>query len=299
MSPLLLSVVIPTKNRCHILPLTLQALEAQTGLDGSFEVIIADDGSTDGTPELLEGGQRFRFAMRSIRLTSGGPGRARNRAIALAQAARVLLLGDDTPPRSDALACHVEAAAGREIGVQGRIEWETGAPITRVMRFLSPEGAQFYFKGLRHGESIPYTAHYASNYSAPTRWFLEDPFDEGFRSAAFEDTELAYRWTRKGRTTIYWENAVCAHRHHYERIEAFLRRQQAAGLGARRAVRLHPGLAARTILQPFAVGVLHGARYGLRRLRGIACDEDLWDLSCRAAFFEGLFARADNSAAAS
>jgi glycosyltransferase involved in cell wall biosynthesis len=291
MSPLLLSVVIPTKNRCHILRLTLQALEAQTGLDGSFEVIIADDGSTDGTPELLEGGHRFRFAVRSIRLTSGGPGRARNRAIALAQAARILLLGDDTPPRRDALACHVEAAAGREVGVQGRIEWEPGAPITPVMRFLSPEGPQFYFKGLRHGESIPYTAHYASNYSAPTPWFLEDPFDEGFRSAAFEDTELAYRWTRKGRTTIYWENAVCAHRHHYERIETFLRRQHAAGLGARRAVRLHPGLAARTILQPFAVGLLHGARYGLRRLWGNACDEDLWDLSCRAAFFEGLFAR--------
>ena len=301
MSVLLLTVVIPTKNRSHFLPLTLQALEAQTGLDGPFEVIIADDGSTDGTPALLEGVHGFRFAMRSIRLTPGGPGRARNRAIALAQAARILLLGDDTPPRTDALARHIEAAAGRAIGVQGRIEWEPGAPITRVMRFLAPEGPQFYFKGLRHGEPIPYTAYYASNYSAPTRWFLEDPFDEELPAAAFEDTELAYRWTRKGRTTIYWENAVCVHRHHYERIETFLTRQRAAGLGARLAVRRHPGLAAKTILQPFAVGVLHGARYGLRRLRGTARDEDRWDLLCRAAFFKGLFKvkRSGSSAATS
>jgi glycosyltransferase involved in cell wall biosynthesis len=299
MSHLLLSVVIPTRNRRHILPLTLQALEAQTGLDGPFEVIVADDGSTDGTPELLEGGHRFRFLLRSIRLTPGGPARARNRAIGLAQAARILLLGDDTPPRADALARHVEAAAGREVGVQGRIEWEPGAPITPVMRFLAPEGPQFYFKGLRHGEPIPYTAYYVSNYSAPTRWFLEDPFDEEFPAAAFEDTELAYRWTLKGRTTIYWENAVCAHRHHYERIETFLTRQRAAGLGARRAVRLHPGLAAKTILQPFAVGVLHGARYGLRLLSGNARDEDRWDLLCRGAFFQGLFARSGSSAVAS
>lgn len=301
MSALLLTVVIPTKNRSHILPLTLQALDAQTGLGGPFEVIIADDGSTDGTPALLEGAHGFRFAMRFLRLTPGGPGRARNRAIALAQAARILLLGDDTPPRADALARHVEAAAGREIGVQGRIEWEPGAPITPVMRFLAPEGPQFYFKGLGHGEPIPYTACYASNSSAPTRWFLEDPFDEGFPAAAFEDTELAYRWARKGRTTIYWDNAVCAHRHHYERIEPFLTRQRAAGRGAGRAVRRHPGLAAKTILQPFAVGVLHGARYGLRRLRGNARDEDRWDLLCRTAFFKGLFEfkRSGGSAAAS
>lgn len=298
MSVPLLTVVIPTRNRSHILPLTLQALEAQTGLDGPFEVIIADDGSSDGTPALLEGVHGFRFAMRSIRLTPGGPGRARNRAIARAQAARILLLGDDTPPRTDALTRHVEAAAGREIGVQGRIEWEPGAPITPVMRFLAPEGPQFYFKGLRHGEPIPYTAYYASNFSAPTRWFLEDPFDEELPAAAFEDTELAYRWTRKGRTTIYWENAVCAHRHHYERIESFLTRQRAAGLGARRAVRRHPGLAAKTILQPFAVGVLHAARYGLRRLRGNARDEDRWDLLCRAAFFKGLLNRSGSPAAA-
>jgi glycosyltransferase involved in cell wall biosynthesis len=290
MSALLLSVVIPTRNRSSLLSLTLQALEAQTGLDGAFEVIVADDGSTDGTRMLLEGDHRFRFALRSVRLTPGGPGRARNRAIVLAQAARVLLLGDDTPPRADVLARHVEAAAGREVGVQGRIEWDPGTPITPVMRFLAPAGPQFYFKGLRHGEPIPYTAYYASNFSAPTEWFLEDPFDEEFIAAAFEDTELAYRWARKGRTTIFCETAVCDHRHLYERIETFLARQRTAGLGARRAARLHPGLAVETILQPLAVGLLHAARYGLRRLRGNASDEDRWDLLCRAAFLKGLLA---------
>ena len=291
MSAPLLTVVIPTKNRSHILPLTLQALEAQTGLDGPFEVIIADDGSTDGTPELLEGRHRFRFALRSIRLTPGGPGRARNRAIALAQAARILLLGDDTPPRTDALARHVEAAAGREIGVQGRIEWEPGAPITPVMRFLAPEGPQFYFKGLRHGEPIPYTACYASNYSAPTRWFLEDPFDEELSAAAFEDTELAYRWHLRGRTILYWESAVCRHRHLYESIEPFLSRQGRAGSAARHAVRKHPGMTGRTVIQPLLAGVLVAGRYAIRRLAGKRPEADLWDLKARAAFFRGFFGR--------
>jgi glycosyltransferase involved in cell wall biosynthesis len=289
MSRLLLSVVIPTRNRSHILSLTLHALEAQTGLDGAFEVIVADDGSTDGTPDLLEGGHRFRLALRSLRLTPGGPARARNRAIALAEGPRILLLGDDTPPRTDVLARHVGAAAGRDVGVQGRIEWEPDAPITPVMRFLAPEGPQFYFKGLRHGEPNPYTACYGSNFSAPTQWFLEDPFDEEFRAAAFEDTELAYRWIRKGRATIYWENAVCAHRHLYESIEPFLARQRRAGRAARHAIRCHPGMAARTVVQPFLVGLLGAVRYSGRRFWRKSTESDLWDLKVKAAFFRGFF----------
>ena len=158
------------------------------------------------------------------------------------------------------------------------------------MRFLAPEGPQFYFKGLENGRPIPYTAVYASNFSAPTRWFLEDPFDEGFPSAAFEDTELAYRWGRKGRRAIYWEGALAVHRHHYERIETFLSRQRAAGRAARHAVRLHPAMALETILKPLAVGLLFGARYGLHRLGGASSETQLWDLRCRAAFLHGVLA---------
>lgn len=225
-----------------------------------------------------------------MRLQGSGPAAARNRAIRLARAPRVLLLGDDTFAEPDAVARHLEAAAGREIGVQGRIPWDSEAPITPVMRFLAPEGPQFYFKGLVHGRPIPYTSVYASNFSAPTRWFLEDPFDEGFPAAAFEDTELAYRWGRKGRTAIYWETAVSVHRHHYDRIETFLERQRAAGQAARHAARLHPAMALETILKPLAVGLLFSARYALRRLRGGAHETQLWDLKCRRAFLEGLLA---------
>lgn len=287
----LISVVIPTRDRSEYLRQTLHSLDRQAAIPGTFEVIVADDGSTDDTRELLAGAEAFRFALRSVRLTPGGPGRARNRAIALAGGARVLLLGDDTPARTDLLSQHLEGAAGREIGVQGRLEWDPAAPITPVMRFLAPEGPQFYFKGLRHGQPIPYTAYYASNFSAPRQWFLEDPFDEGFTTAAFEDTELAYRWTRKGREAIYWETAVCAHRHHYPRIGSFLAKQREAGRAARRAARLHPGMAARTILQPLAVGLWLAARCGLTHFPGRVPESQLWDLRCRTAFLKGLLAR--------
>lgn len=285
------TVVIPTRDRLELLRLALDALSVQTVPPSGFEVVVADDGSSDGTPAFLAAPPDYPFVLRPTRLPGLGPAAARNRAIREARAPRVLLIGDDTFPAADLLGQHLAAARGNEVGVQGRIEWDPERPVTPVMRFLAPEGPQFYFKGLAHGEAVPYTQQYSANFSAPTHWFREDPFDEAFPAAAFEDTELAFRWHRRGRPVIYSENAVCRHRHHYGSIEAFLERQLAAGRASRRAIRLHPVMAVRTILQPLALGLLHGARYAVRRLRATASEEEHWDLLCRGAFLRGLFSR--------
>lgn len=289
----LVSVVIPTKNRCATLALTLEALERQAGIGGPFEVIVADDGSSDGTAEYLasrESGPNG-YALRSLRLSGSGPAKARNRAIALASAPRVLLLGDDTIPASDVIARHLAAAGAEDVGVQGRIEWDPAAPVTPVMRFLAPEGHQFYFKGLEEGSPLPYTRQYGSNFSAPTRWFRDDPFDENFPAPAFEDTELAFRWRRRGRRVIYSQAAVCGHRHHYGSIEEFIQRQRVAGRAARYAVSRHPALVLKTVLQPLAVALRNAMRRAGGRLLGKDREEDAWDLRCRAAFFRGFFGR--------
>jgi glycosyltransferase involved in cell wall biosynthesis len=51
------SIIIPTYNRAHQLLLTLTSFETQTYPKDLFEVIVADDASTDGTRELVEGYQ--------------------------------------------------------------------------------------------------------------------------------------------------------------------------------------------------------------------------------------------------
>lgn len=290
MSPPAISVVIPTRDRRDVLALTLEALDRQTGVNGGFEVVVADDGSSDGTSEwLAANGSRFGFPLTSVQLAGGGPAAARNRGIERCAGERVLLLGDDTPPAPDLIDAHRRIAAGRRVGVQGRIDWDPGGPVTPVMQFLAPEGPQFYFRGLVHGKPIPYTVQYGSNLSAPARWFREDPFDETFPHAAFEDTELAFRWRRRGHSVIYSESAVCGHRHHYDSIEVFLEKQLSAGRAARYAVGLHPAMAARIVLQPILVGLFHGARHAWRRGLGKALEQDRWDLRCRAAFVRGFF----------
>jgi glycosyltransferase involved in cell wall biosynthesis len=285
------SVVIPTRDRRPLLDLTLAALADQQEAP-PFEVVVADDGSSDGTARHLEDlAGRLPYPLRVLSLPAAGPAAARNRGIAVARAPRVLLLGDDTVPARDLLAAHQRAAAGREAGVQGRIDWHPELTVTPLMQFLAPEGPQFYFRGLLDGQAIPFTAVLGSNLSAPTNWFRDEPFDEGFPAAAFEDTEIAYRWGRRGRAVLWCEAARCFHHHRYDRLEDFLTRQQRAGRAARHAVARHPGMAWRTVVAPLAIGLVFAARLLVRRLAGQATATDLWDLRARAAFLRGLVSR--------
>ena len=91
------SVVIPTYNRLDTLPEVLQALEYQAEAP-PFEVIVVDDGSTDGTPSWLSGYRPDRLELRCFHQPNSGPALARNHGVAEARGARVAFLGDDTVP---------------------------------------------------------------------------------------------------------------------------------------------------------------------------------------------------------
>jgi len=70
---MLFSVVIPTYNRVHLLARTLESVWRQCFTD--YEVVVVDDGSTDGTQAYMQGvGNKVRV----IGQANSGPGAARN-----------------------------------------------------------------------------------------------------------------------------------------------------------------------------------------------------------------------------
>ncbi len=87
------SVVIPTYNRANDLRRCLDSLRAQTIDD--FEVLICDDGSTDGTAEVWKEYSQFLDVTYDFAENWGGPARPRNRGIALARAPYVAFLDSD------------------------------------------------------------------------------------------------------------------------------------------------------------------------------------------------------------
>jgi len=207
----------------------------------------------------------------------------------------VLFLGDDTRPAPGTLRAHLDLAErhsseGLGAGVQGHIDWDPDHEITELMHFLAPAGPQFYFKGLRAEQPIPFTAVLGSNLSVPTEWLRREPFDEGFPHAAVEDTEAAWRWRRRGWATLYAPQAICWHHHRYDALEPFLERQRRAGASARHAVRLHPRLLFRLVLQPTLMGLIVRGREVLARPRDPKRRPD-WDVACRRAFLRGFFGK--------
>src|SRR5688500_172634 len=96
------SVVVATRNRRRLLERLLTALEAQSFPPGRFEVVFADDGSTDGTPGLLSGrAATLPFRLAVIRSEeSRGPATARNAAWRVSRGPIVAFTDDDCEPTS-------------------------------------------------------------------------------------------------------------------------------------------------------------------------------------------------------
>lgn len=89
-----LSFVMPTHNRIEWLPLAINSLRSQTEKD--IEIVVIDDGSTDGTWEFLAwvGAQDDRIvAWRNE--TPEGAGPSRNRGAELAEADIIAVCDDD------------------------------------------------------------------------------------------------------------------------------------------------------------------------------------------------------------
>ncbi|HLZ66874.1 MAG TPA: glycosyltransferase family 2 protein [Aliidongia sp.] len=105
----LVSVVIPSYNRLHCLPRAIASVVAQS--HPAIELIIVDDGSTDGTREWAAGFScplPFRFQPLERNM---GAAAARNRGIELAQGTYVAFLDSDDIWHPDKIARQLDAIA--------------------------------------------------------------------------------------------------------------------------------------------------------------------------------------------
>ena len=89
------SLVIPTYNKKEFLELTLASLMSQTYPYEKFEIVIVDDGSTDGTHELFSASTHFPFRYVYVKQENAGRAAARNTGILRAQGKTIIFLDDD------------------------------------------------------------------------------------------------------------------------------------------------------------------------------------------------------------
>lgn len=96
-----MSVVIPTRNRVELLGAAVESVRAQSLRE--IEIVVVDDGSSDGTQEWLEAASHRDPRIRVLRGAGNGPATARNLGLAAVAAPWVAFLDDDDLWRNTAL----------------------------------------------------------------------------------------------------------------------------------------------------------------------------------------------------
>lgn len=198
------SVIIATYNRKGLLLRTLEALAAQSLDPDRFEVIVIDDGSSDGTAESLAArtGERLRVISQSNR----GPAAARNRGIREARGNWVVMTDDDTIPGSDWL-------QQLEIAVTQNPDW-VGVEGSTICSDPDPLG--HWVENLRGSQYI------TANMAYRRELLLElGGLDESFPHPKCEDTELAWRCLQRG-PIGFWPQMRIEHPNRSQSIHSLL-----------------------------------------------------------------------------
>ncbi|MEU1756010.1 glycosyltransferase [Micromonospora matsumotoense] len=216
-----ISVVIPTYNRADLLRGTLEALTAQRMPAGTVEVIVADDGSSDGTRDVVQGFTR-RLRLRYHFQPDRGfrAAAARNAGARLATAPVLVFVDSGILPGPDFLSSHLEAHTAGSAAVIGyTFGYRPGDPTpglaaalqtTPVAEVVRRYGDAATFLDIRHRAFerfafdldrtiVPWQWFWSLNCSVPADAFRAvGEFDESFRSWGGEDLELGFRLFRHG-----------------------------------------------------------------------------------------------------
>jgi glycosyltransferase involved in cell wall biosynthesis len=238
----MISVVIPTHNRRSSAVRALEALTAQKGVAGKFEVVVVVDGSKDDTAAAISG-REWPFPLTLVEQSQKGLAAARNAGANRAGGEFLLFLDDDMIPQPTFLR---EIFRSLSEGVDGVLTtvrqgaWMEDNLITREIRSWEAEIHQRAAVPRIIFLHIHFCAH------AIRRGLFEDVggFDESFTSGGRygnEDIELGHRLLLAGANFVYCSEAV-AETEAVVDPDLILRRARESGENDVYLIEKHPAL---------------------------------------------------------
>lgn len=207
------SVVIPVLNGAGVIGRALVALEAQTTPPGDFEVIVVDDGSTDGTAETVRAWARVhpRLQVRVLSQANGGPAAARNHGAQVAHSNLLFYTDADCIPQPGWVAAFL-AAFERADAPNAAMGTYICHQTTPAARFAQLEFEERYALMEQHAGAIDLIATYSAAYKRDT-FLAMGGFDSRFPKANNEDVDFSYRLSAAGHAMHFVPAAQVEHEH--------------------------------------------------------------------------------------
>ena len=206
-----ISVIVPTHNRANYLAPLLASLARQQYPAERWELVIVDDGSTDGTREYLEAYPGPRpLNTRVVSQPQNGVATTRNNGATLALGRALLFIDDDMIPTSSLVAAHASVHLQDDRAVMiGHIS----LPTEGREPWVAWEDAQLvrHYDALKSGRRVPGPRDvYTGNCSVSAHLFKSvGGFDTSLLRT--EDVELGYRLRDAGAKFYYRAEADSLH----------------------------------------------------------------------------------------
>ncbi|RPI83214.1 MAG: glycosyltransferase family 2 protein [Chloroflexi bacterium] len=201
-----ISVIIPTYNRRSFLEEAFHSITLQTLARDRFEVIVVDDGSTVGTPEIDF--RKYPISIRYIYQSNQGDAAARNTGALQSQAELLVFIDDDILLHP----CYLEIIASAHTGSSNKII--TGNEI--IWNFeTEPPYSLPLDPALINCSEMNFADVCSNNMSIRREQYLDVGMMEGLGflgSSMWCDVDFSYRAFLKGFSFLHCPQAVCWHR---------------------------------------------------------------------------------------
>ncbi|AFY42995.1 glycosyl transferase family 2 [Nostoc sp. PCC 7107] len=261
------SVVIPTYNRLPILEKCLRALEMQELIASTiikdYEIVLVDDGSTDGTLEWLAAHKQEFPHVRCFEQDHAGPAAARNLGVQQALGDTIIFIDSDLVVLKNFLQAHADALLQGKEKI-GSDRFFTYGAVINTSNFENPTAEPYKITDFS-------AAFFATGNVAIPKYWLEKAglFDIGFQLYGWEDLELGVRLKNLGLKLIKCPEAVGYHWHpafNLEQIPNLIEKEIQRGRMGVLFYQKHPTWEVRMMIQ---MTWLHRLLWGILSLNGL------------------------------
>ncbi|HEX4488960.1 MAG TPA: glycosyltransferase, partial [Terriglobales bacterium] len=219
----------------------LAALEAQTVSKDQFEVVVIDDGSSDGTEAFMKQ-YEAPFRVHSLRQKNSGTGTARRHGVEHATGEYLLLMNDDTICTPNVIEEHLSTQqrySSEKWAVLGNFRYPEEARRRAMTHFFCVNSFMFPQVDMEAGCPYGYSHFITCNLSVRREAVLEvGSFDGTYMLS--EDTEMGIKLFELGYSVIYHPAAHAWHDHAQYAVPNLIRRARVYGGDYFHMFRNHP-----------------------------------------------------------